>query len=147
MADRTIEFLRSKGVTRLNLCCHWDEPISDEDDLGNKLKGWVTRHDEEYSFEGTLDEFEEFRKHYALWDVESDADLGNGYVQTLVIVDGCLHGDWDNTPGCEQYPTDVPIVEGSDVVSMTYDAIDGNNHIVYSVDYDEDDGFSFKVNV
>lgn len=142
--DRTIEFLRSKGVTRVSLVCTYDMAIDDEDILDLRLRGIYSIKDEEYSFEGSLDEFEEYRRHYYLWDVESDSDLGQSYDTHLIIIDGCLIGSWDNSsPDYHKFPRRVPqISDESDIDYMQYEAWDGDTP-VYSVMYNQG-SFSFE---
>lgn len=143
--DRTIEFLRSKGVTRVRLMCTYDKAIYDEDVLGFRLKGAYVIRDGEYSIEGTLEDFEEYRRHYYLWDVESDSDLGPSFDTNLVIRDGRLIGWWDNTsPDYRLFPSRVPkISDESDICYMHYDAWDGEIP-VYSVEYSHE-RFSVEV--
>lgn len=126
------------GVTRLDLECRYTEHILTEDEDGHDVRGSADILDTEYSFNGTLEEYLEYCKHYDVWSFEDEDDIGKGYGRHTWIVDGVLYGEWDNTsPDSYDYPTtSVPEPEDYEILSMRLETLDACGHVIRIMTYD-----------
>lgn len=135
-------FLESLGITRVDLRCTYSECIYSEDEDGHDVKGSVDYIDEEYSFEGTIEEYLEYCKHYDVWSFEDEDDIGKGYDRHTWIDDGVLYGEWDNTsPDSHDYPSDhIPDHrDGSrdpNITCMRLETLDACGHVIRVTTYD-----------
>lgn len=135
--ETTLRVLKAHGIEKLNLQCTYDTDIEDEDDEGNDVTGMYSRIDDEYSFEGTVEEFKGFFESYGLWGLE-DGDLERVHHDYQYIIEGdTLYGFWNNS--CGDRSTDRIPDSMDGITYMEYEVKNQCGHVIREVEWDGED--------